>query len=174
MLYIEFELNDVKLKLDKYELFYWCDKWRGYKVKNPYWRKKSLSKNRDGYLITRINNYDFRFNRIVYYAHNQDWDIYDCSKNNEIDHIDRDKLNNNISNLRVVNNRENNLNRDFVEYAKGYCYNKIKKKYQAQINLNKKSIYLGYFDTEIKASNKYQKVKLFIKVLKNIYKNKLL
>ena len=114
MLYIEFEINGVKLKLDKYELYYWFYKTGRGKLKNPYWKKKKLA-NCDGYLTTSINNKMFRFNRIVYFAHNPDWDMYDISRNNSIDHIDRDKLNNNISNLRVVNNRENNLNKDTLK-----------------------------------------------------------
>jgi len=39
----------------------------------------------------------------------------------------------------------------------------------AQIGLNNKQINIGLFDTEIEASNKYQKVRLFIRVLKSIY-----
>ncbi len=171
MLYIEFEINNVKLKLDNYELYYWCDKIGGREIKNPYWRKKILS-DYNRYLKTPINNKDFRFHRIVYYAHNPDWDIYNSSRNNSIDHIDRDKLNNNISNLRVVNQRENSLNRDCVYNAKGYGYDKANKKYRARIKLNNKMIHLGLFETELEASNKYQKVRLFIKVLKNIYKKK--
>ena len=172
MLYIEFELENTKLKLDKYELYYWYDKNSVGKMKNPYWRKKILTKTRNGYLRTAINNKRFQFHRIVYYAHNQDWDIYDSSRNNSIDHIDRDKLNNNISNLRVVNHRENKLNTDANDNAKGYYYHKRDKKYVAHIKLNNKKINIGLFDTEIEASNKFQKVRLFICVLKNIYINR--
>ncbi len=172
MLYLEFEINNVKVKLDKYELYYWYDNNNRGKLKNPYWKKKGLSTTRNGYLQTTINNKSFLFHRIVYYAHNQDWDIYNSSMNNSIDHIDRDKLNNNISNLRVVNHRENILNRDCVDNQKGYSYDKRNKKYMAKIKLNYKSIHLGYYDTEIQASNKSKKIRLFINVLKNIYKNK--
>jgi len=171
MLYIEFELNNLKLKFVNYELFYWYHKNRNSKMKNPYWRLKKLSLSR-GYLITRINKRNFLFSRIIYYAHNPDWDIYDCSPNNQIDHKDRNPLNNNISNLRVVNNQQNSLNRDVIEYAKGYYFHKQKQKYHAEITLNYKKIHLGLFDTEIAASNKYQKVRLFVKVLRNIYKNR--
>lgn len=37
-----------------------------------------------------------------------------------VDHIDRNKQNNSISNLRWVNDQESNLNRDVVEFAKHY------------------------------------------------------
>jgi len=173
MLYLEFEISNVKLKLVNYELYYWYDKSGGKKIKNPFWKKKILSIcNR--YLQTKINNKYFKFHRIVYYAHNPDWDIYNSSHNNQIDHIDRDKLNNNISNLRVVNHRENMINRDWVDNAKGYYYHKRNKKYVAYIKLNNKQICLGSYDTEIEASNKSKKVRLFVKVLTNIYKNKYL
>jgi len=59
-----------------------------------------------------------------------------------------------------------------VDNAKGYYYDKRHKKYKAQIILNTKKIYLGLFDTETDASNKFQKVRLFVKVLKSIYNNK--
>jgi len=70
-----------------------------------------------------------------------------------------------------MNQIENNLNRDWVDNAKGYYYHKASKKYMTRINLYNKEIYLGIFETELEASNKFQKVKLFIRVLKSIYNN---
>lgn len=172
MMNIEFEINGVKLKLINYELYIWFDKSGHRELNKPYWKKKKLKLEKNGYLRTGINNKFYYFHRIVYYAHNQDWDIYDSSRDNQIDHIDRNKLNNNISNLRVVCQRDNNLNRDWVDNAKGYYYNKNAKKYHTEIRLNNKKINLGLFDTELDASNKYQKVRLFVKVLKSIYNNK--
>jgi len=163
-----FELNGAKLKLEYYKLYYWCDKNSRGKLKKPYWREKKInSTNTGGYLITGINNQLFAFHRIVYYAYNQDWNIT-FSFDNTIDHIDRNKSNNNIFNLRIANSREQSLNRDFSTNAKGYYYNKRDKIYQSQICLNNKKISLGMYDTEQQASNKYQKVKLFINVLKNV------
>jgi len=72
-----------------------------------------------------------------------------------IDHIDRNKKNNNVTNLRVVTNQENMFNTN----AKGYTWNKRKKKFQAQICVNGKKIHLGYFDKEEDAREAYLNAK---------------
>ncbi len=66
-----------------------------------------------------------------------------------IDHIDRNILNNCVSNLRLVSNQENSFNKG----AKGYRKNG--NKYQARIKINGKLIHLGLFETEEEAHNAY-------------------
>jgi len=163
-----FEINGVKLKLKFYKLYYWYDKNSQSKIKNPYWREKKIHKDKYGYLRTTIKR-PLLFHRIVYYAYNQNWDFNDGSHHNSIDHIDRNPLNNNIFNLRKATLREQSLNRDITTNAKGYTYNKnCKKKYGSRICLNYKTIYLGRYNTEQEASNKHHKIKLFVKVLKDV------
>jgi hypothetical protein len=58
---------------------------------------------------------------MVYYAHNQSWDIWDTSKDNVIDHINRKRDDNSIENLKVCTLQENCFNTD----AKGYCWKKL-------------------------------------------------
>ena len=58
-----------------------------------------------------------------------------------IDHINHNKIENNINNLRVVSQQQNMFNRTM---AKGYYWNKRANKYQARIQLNKKII-MGNF-----------------------------
>jgi hypothetical protein len=48
---------------------------------------------------------------------------------------------------------------NFNTCAKGYTWNKPAKKWMAQINLNKKHMYLGCFDTEEEARNAYLEAK---------------
>ena len=93
----------------------------------------------------------FYFHRVVYYAHNNDWDIYDSSKDNVIDHIDGVTTNNHISNLRNISQHENIFN----TRCKGYSFHKASGKYKAQIVLNRKQIHIGLFDTEDEAHEAY-------------------
>jgi hypothetical protein len=68
-----------------------------------------------------------------------------------VDHIDRNKLNNNLENLRWVTYSQNSRNID----CKGYCWNKQSQKYQVQYALNKKAHYIGLFETEQEAREAY-------------------
>lgn len=85
----------------------------------------------------------------------------------ELDHIDRNGLNNCKNNLRICTRGENNHNtRNYGKYPKGvdktiYKYESKKNglveyvKYRSRISVNNKSIHLGYFDTIEEASKKY-------------------
>ena len=74
---------------------------------------------------------------------------------NQLDHINKDKLDNRIENLRDVNNQKNTFNTN----AKGYAWSKHKNKWKSSICLNGKRIHLGYFDTEVQAREAYLKAK---------------
>lgn len=65
-------------------------------------------------------------------------------ENKEIDHINRDPLDNRKCNLRFCTRQENVRNRK----AKGYTYSKKRNKWMANIMVNYKNINLGYFKKE--------------------------
>jgi hypothetical protein len=69
----------------------------------------------------------------------------------QIDHIDRDKSNNAIENLRAVNHSQNQFN----AVARGYYYHSSDRKYQAFIKVNGRSRYIGRFETEEEARAAY-------------------
>jgi len=70
----------------------------------------------------------------------------------QIDHRNGDKLNNNVYNLRIVNQQGNNYNNTI---AKGYYLDKQIQKYRARLQVNGKNIHLGCFDNEEDARNSY-------------------
>ena len=143
----ELVLNNRRLKLIDGEIYMWKLN------KNPYWRKVKYSY--DGYYYIQLNHNkikkSYRVHRLIYKFNNPEWDIT-YTPDNEIDHIDNDKSNNNIENLRIVNHSENNQNK---LSTKGYTWDKRDNKYKAQIKVNKKHHNLGCYDTAEEARDAY-------------------
>ena len=75
----------------------------------------------------------------------------------EVDHIDGNRINNHINNLRVVNRQQNQWNQT---KAKGYIYLQKLNKYRSQIGVDYKLIYLGFYDTEEEAHQAYLNAKI--------------
>lgn len=85
--------------------------------------------------------------RVVWYLHNGVW------PSNDIDHIDQDRLNNRIENLRDVTRSTNLRNQ-----RRHRGYHKRGNKWRAQYNLNKKTHSIGTFNTEEEARQAYLSV----------------
>lgn len=69
----------------------------------------------------------------------------------EVDHVDRDPLNNRRSNLRVVTRWENEGNHDFSASSSqkiGVCFDSRLRKWKAQGSLDGAYVYLGIYETE--------------------------
>lgn len=81
----------------------------------------------------------------------------DIPESMEIDHINGNKLDNRIENLRVVSHRINGQNmkvhRDGQLVGCAFC--KCVKRYKPQIQINSKLIHLGYFETKKEAHEAY-------------------
>jgi len=157
---IEFVLENRKLRLHPDGVMYIRDHRNGVETKSGcIWKEVKFRKIK-GYCMCNVTLDGVKRNlsqhRLVYYAHNQDWDIFDSSPDNLIDHKNRKKDDNRIENLHVVNNQQNNFNKD----AKGYYFNKNRKKWRAQIRLDGKTIHIGYFEKEEDAHNAYIEKKL--------------
>jgi len=142
---MEFQLENYKLRLledGTIERLY------EFKTKQ-YWKEIKFQKHKNGYL-----HKDFYFtsgkkhishHRLVYYAHNQDWDIWDTTQ--EIDHSNRNRQDNRIENLTAGDKQKNQQN----TCRKGYFFNKKLNKYVVQISVDKKRIITGYYTTEEEA-----------------------
>jgi hypothetical protein len=104
-----------------------------------------------GYVVIRIN---YR----LYYAHRLAWlYIYGHWPNNLIDHINMNKLDNSIKNIRISNKRLNAINTEFRKTGRLAGTYKQGNRWQSYIHVKNKKIHLDYFDTERKAHNAYKK-----------------
>ena len=78
-----------------------------------------------------------------------------------VDHIDNNKLNNHVSNLRWANGKDNNRNRSLAKNnnsgVKGVNWDKRINKWRARICVNYKNIELGHFDNLEDAKRARQK-----------------
>ena len=80
-----------------------------------------------------------------------------------VDHINGDRANCKLDNLRIVTHRENcsicyrkNNSKKTSKYT-GVCWHKNQNKWVSAISINNKIIHLGYFEKEIDAYNAYIK-----------------
>jgi len=105
--------------------------------------------NSDGYRVIKIKGKDYRAHRLIYQMFNEQWDITDTSRDNQIDHADEDKLNNNIDNLRVATSSQNKANsgeyKNNTSGTTGVNWHKRDKKWHVKVSVNKKSHFGGYF-----------------------------
>ena len=123
-----------------------------------YWKKNRGTRGVKGRRVgtPRKDGYHgFKFDGTYYREHQIIWKLHhgDVPDGLCIDHINRDKSDNRIENLRLLSNAENCLNND----AKGY-YRKDGR-FAAQIRRFGKTIHLGYFDNEEDARSAYLEAK---------------
>jgi len=154
---MEVIINDRKIKYEDEEVYWWYSHCRRRPVKNPRWImfKQTITKTRSKqYKTIEIKGRKYKVHRVIYKIHNPDWNIDDNSNFNLIDHIDRDGLNNNIDNLRVVTNQQNSFNRNF----KGYSFDKRHNSYRVRIMIDGESKSFN-FKTEEEAIKKRAELK---------------
>ena len=79
----------------------------------------------------------------------------------EVDHINRDVMDNRRENLRYVTSSQNGMNRGMMKSNtsgyRGVTWDKKTEKWRARIGLNGKQIWLGYFDDIEEAATAYKK-----------------
>ena len=115
--------------------------------------KVSGNGRRKGMMAGTLNSSGYRQIKIDgkrYMAHRLAWlYIYGEFPEHQIDHIDHDKANNRIENLRSVTHQENarnsSLSKNNSSGINGVSWHKVKHKWQAQITIDSKKIHLGYF-----------------------------
>lgn len=92
-----------------------------------------------------------------------------------VNHINFNKLDNRIQNLEIITFRENSNLKHIPSSSRftGVAWNKLAKKWQAQITINGRQKYLGLFDCELEASSYYEKALKSIEIGKKIIKKQL-
>ena len=117
--------------------------------------------NSKGYIQININKKMYYLHRLIYKYFNEDWDITDITRDNQIDHININPTDNRIENLRIVNHSENcrniNKRKNCSSKYKGVSWKKSNSKWGAQIRIDGKKKYLGLFDNEQEAAEAYKK-----------------
>lgn len=109
-----------------------------------------------GYITIRINGVD-------YLAHRLAWMIFygSLGEDEQIDHINLDRKDNRILNLRKATHEENCRNTKTRSHnfsgLKGAHYHRKSGKYRARITINGKQEWLGYFKTSEEAHAAYKK-----------------
>jgi hypothetical protein len=134
-----------------------------------YWKRKTSNRdnigqkagtlNQRGYIKTGINKKIYSNHRLIFM-------MFNGFLPKLLDHIDGNKLNNRIENLREATNGENKqnskLNKNSSSGVKGVHWNSREKKWQVRVQVGKKRMSFGYFkDLELadlvaqEARNKY-------------------
>lgn len=111
-----------------------------------------------GYTFYAISDITTNKKKIMLLMHRL---IMNLKPHEQIDHKDRNGLNNQKSNMRFCTQAQNLMNRrsnknSSSEY-KGVHWHIRDKKWIARIKINKKSIHLGYFKDESEAARAYNK-----------------
>lgn len=110
-----------------------------------------------GYYVTSINNKKYKLHRLIFLYHNGYIPEF-------IDHIDNNRLNNKIKNLRKATRLQNNRNalkhktrngKPTSSKYKGVHWDKRSQRWISKIIINKKSKYLGSSKSEIEAALMY-------------------
>lgn len=123
-----------------------------YKDGNLYWkkykqgvRKSKLAgaKNIDNYIRVTYKSKRYLIHRIIFMMHNGFCSEY-------IDHIDGNQLNNKIENLReatiIENSQNQKISKNNTSGIKGVTLNKYINKWLVRVSVNKKRLFLGYYD----------------------------
>ena len=103
-----------------------------------------------GYLKVNFFGRNYLSHRIIYEMHKGK-----IPTGMFVDHIDRNRKNNKIENLRLATKKENNRNNSAIGFSFVKDKKQIKKPWQARIRFENKLNHLGYYETIVDARAAY-------------------
>lgn len=119
---------------------------------NKYLFGREPGKDAYGYRVVTISYKRYKVHRIIFFLENG-------FVPKTIDHINGDKDDNRIENLRGVSHRQNSSNNRKHRHGKlvGCYFYKERKLWTSQIRINGKQTFIGRFKTELEAHKAYMK-----------------
>ena len=140
-------MESTVIKISEYDvLISSCDL---EKIKEHKWYKTTSAKGKIYFAYCKSDKERIKLHRF----------IMDCPAGKCVDHINGNTLDNRRENLRICTQAENNFNlpkpKTNTSGYKGVYWNKAVRKWQALIQVNKKKIRLGSFETPEQAHKAY-------------------
>ena len=103
-----------------------------------------------GYIFLSIDNNTYTAHRLAWFYCFESWPLH------FIDHIDRNRSNNKLDNLREATRMDNGCNmsirKDNSTGYKGVSYNKSRNNYVARLTVHGVKLYIGSYKTALEAS----------------------
>jgi hypothetical protein len=112
--------------------------------------KELITKDIKGYSLINMRPSPLKSHHFAWYI------TYGNVEFEQLDHINRNRSDNRICNLRITNHSTNQFNRN---NTKGYSWHIRNKKWYSSIKINNKQIWLGSFDNEDDARQSYLNAK---------------
>lgn len=108
----------------------------------------------NGYIQIKLDGAFYKAHRLAWLY------VYGVWPADDLDHLNRDRKDNRIANLREATRSQNTANKGArvgsVTGLKGVRFHRTRAKYQSRITVNYKEIHLGYFDNAEAAHEAYR------------------